>query len=137
MEAFPVKWLEPIGARIVPANFGPLKAFNAHARIAGDCGDTMEFWLELDDETIQRASYTSDGCETSVACGSVAAHLSQGKAIGELQGLRPLDILETMEQSDNEEAHHCADLALRTLAKALKEYRRALRSNDDFHSEVK
>jgi Mrp family chromosome partitioning ATPase len=121
-----MNWLEPIGARVIPANYGPMQGFNAHGRIVGTCGDTMEFWLRLEDATIQRATFTTDGCETSVACGSVAAHLSQGKGIAELKRVRPIDVLEALGEADNEEAHHCADLALRTLEVAIGEYERTL-----------
>lgn len=114
-----MNWLEPIGARIVPANFGPMRVFHAQARIEGTCGDTMEYWLELEGETVLRASYTTDGCENSVASGSAAAHLCEGKSIADIRRMRPIDVLEFLGQSDNEETHHCADLALRTLEQAL------------------
>jgi nitrogen fixation NifU-like protein len=123
-------WLEPIGARIIPANFGPMRGFSTHARIEGSCGDTMEFWLRLEDVTILKASFTSDGCQTSVACGSAAAYLSQGKSLGEMRKVRPIDVLDLIGQGDDEEAHHCADLAIRTLAKALDGYEKTLKAAD-------
>lgn len=125
-----MNWLEPIGARLVPANFGPLRDFNAHARIEGSCGDTMEVWVLMEDVKVLRASFTSDGCETSIASGSVATHMSQGKSLGEMRAVRPIDVLEALGQPDNEEAHHCADLALSTLAKALGEYEKALKAKE-------
>ncbi len=121
-----MKWLEPIGARVTPVNFGPMRGFNAHARIEGTCGDTMEFWLDLEGETVKRATFTTDGCDTSMACGCVAAQLSHGKGIAEMKHVRPIDVLEILGQPDNEEAHHCADLALRTMEQALKEYEKSL-----------
>lgn len=120
-----MNWLEPIGARVMPANFGPMRGFNAHARIEGACGDTMEFWLRLEGETVAQASFTTDGCDTSVACGCVAAQMSHGKEIATMKRVRPIDVLELLEQPDNEEAHHCADLALRTMEQALVEYERS------------
>jgi len=126
-----MNWLEPIGARLTPANFGPMRDFNAHTRIEGDCGDTMEVWLRMEGVKILQASFTSDGCETSIACGSVATHLSHGKSLGEMRAVRPIDVLEALGQPDNEEAHHCADLALTTLAKALGEYEKALKAKDE------
>lgn len=128
-----MNWLEPIGARLTPANFGPMRTFNAHARIEGSCGDTMEFWVLMEDARVVRTSFTSDGCETSIASGSVAAHLSQGKSLGEMRLIRPIDVLEALgiaEGEAGEEAHHCADLALSTLAKALGEYEKALKAKD-------
>ena len=127
-----MNWLEPIGARLVPANFGPLRDFNAHARIEGSCGDTMEVWVLMEDVKVLRASFTSDGCETSIASGSVATHMSQGKSLGEMRAVRPIDVLEALGQPDNEEAHHCADLALSTLAKALGEYEKALKAKEAY-----
>jgi nitrogen fixation protein NifU and related proteins len=116
-----MKWHEPIGARIVPANFGPMKGFNAHARIEGSCGDSMEFWLEVEAGSIRRATFTTDGCDTSMACGSVVAHVGEGKGPEALRTLRPMDILELLGAPDDEEAHHCADLALRTVLQALEQ----------------
>ncbi len=124
-------WLEPIGARIHPANFGPMRASSTHARIEGSCGDTMEFWLRLEDVTVLKATFTTDGCETSVACGSAAAHLSQGRSLGEIRKIRPIDVLDLIGQGENEEAHHCADLALRTLDKALGFYERNLKAKEE------
>lgn len=113
-------WISPIGVRLVPSNFGPLKEAHGWARIRGECGDTMEIWLRLEGERVAQAGFTSDGCETSVACGSLAAHLSEGLDAGEVDRLTPLAVLEALGAGDDEEAHHCADLALRTLRRAFE-----------------
>ena len=39
-------------ARVLPANFGPLKGANGNARITGPCGDTMEFWVRVEEGRI-------------------------------------------------------------------------------------
>ena len=126
-----MSWIEPIGTRTIPGNFGPMRDFNAHGRIEGDCGDTMEVWLRMEGVKVLRASFTTDGCQTSVACGSLAAHLSQGKSLGEMRAVRPIDVLEAMGEPDNAEAHHCADLALQTMAQALGTYEKALKAEDE------
>jgi Mrp family chromosome partitioning ATPase len=122
-----MNWLEPVGARVTPCNFGPIRAFNAHGRITGSCGDTMEVWLRLEDTRVLQASFTTDGCATSVACGSAAAYLVQDKHLGELRSLRPIDILEALGEPDNAEAHHCAELALKTFAEALGVYEKRMK----------
>lgn len=58
-------WLEAVGARIAPANFGPMRGCSTHAEIEGSCGDTMAFWARLEDVTVLKATFTTDGCETS------------------------------------------------------------------------
>jgi Mrp family chromosome partitioning ATPase len=64
-------------------------------------------------------------------CGSLAAHLSQGRALGEMRRLQPVDVLEAMGQPGNGEALLGAELALRTLAKALGDYERTLKARDE------
>jgi Mrp family chromosome partitioning ATPase len=123
--------VEPVSTRSLPLNFGPLRGFNGHARIEGDCGDTMEFWMEVDDGIVRRASFTTDGCQTSIACGSMAARLAEGRALRDLKRSRPLEVLEALGQGDNAEAHPCADLALRTLARAAADYEEAVRPRRD------
>ncbi|HQL48497.1 MAG TPA: iron-sulfur cluster assembly scaffold protein, partial [Holophaga sp.] len=119
-----MSWIQPIGVRMIPANFGPMRGFDAHARIEGDCGDTMEAWLRVDGDQVLQATFTTDGCDTSVASGSVAAHLCQGKTFDQIRReLTPMTVLEALglaETEGAEEAHHCADLALRTFEAAVE-----------------
>lgn len=118
-----MSWIQPIGVRMVPANFGPLRAFDGHGRIEGECGDTMEAWLRVEGDRVVQATFTTDGCDTSVASGSVAAHLCLGRTFEEIRReLTPMTVLEGLglaEAEGAEEAHHCADLALRTLEAAI------------------
>jgi nitrogen fixation NifU-like protein len=67
-----------------PRLMGRMTDASSVGRITGPCGDTMEISLQLDDDLIQKASFFTDGCGSSVACGSVAAELATGRA------LRPL-----------------------------------------------
>ena len=85
----------------------------------------MEVWLNLEGERVTQSSFITDGCATSMACGSAAAYLTQNKSLGEIHQLRPIDVLETLGDPNNTEAHHCAELALATFAKALAEYEKA------------
>lgn len=118
-------WLEAIGVRMIPANFGPMKAHQAYAKYMGPCGDTMEFWLQVSKDTIVRASFTTDGCESSVACGSVAAHLVQGRTVEEVLTLDPSEIRKVVGMPEDHAEGHCALLATRTLCRALLEYQQA------------
>ena len=90
-------------------------------RITGTCGDTMQIYLQLKGDRIQKASFFTDGCGSSVACGSVAAELATGKEFDEaglIGGDTILDILKGLP----EEEHHCAYLAAETLHVALHEW---------------
>jgi ATP-binding protein involved in chromosome partitioning len=120
-----MSWIESIGVRLTPANFGPMKECQAHGKYKGPCGDTMEFWLLMDERKVVRTSFTTDGCETSVACGSVAANLSQGRTLEEVLAMQPAEILEIVGMKEDDGESHCALLATRTLTKALSEFDQA------------
>ncbi|MBP8259939.1 MAG: P-loop NTPase [Verrucomicrobia bacterium] len=104
--------------RQLPANFGPLKGAQAHARITGPCGDTMEFWLKLSGDRVTRATFTTDGCGASFACGSMVASMAEGSdliAAGQITPGQALAALEGLPPDHQ----HCAVLAVNTLRAAL------------------
>ncbi len=104
-----------------PRNQGPLAAFNGHARITGPCGDTMEFWLAVQDERLVQVSFVTDGCGSSLACGSMATCLVEGKQVPDAAGLRQQDILEALGGLP-QDSEHCALLAANTLKAACQDY---------------
>lgn len=106
----------------LPLNFGPLKGANANARITGPCGDTMEFWLKIDANKILAASFTTDGCENSIICGSTAGYLVQNKILDDVSVLTQKQVL--LEIGDlPDEFNHCALLAINTIKKAIETYK--------------
>jgi nitrogen fixation NifU-like protein len=104
-----------------PRNHGQLNDFNGHARITGPCGDTMEFWLAVQDGKVGKVSFETDGCEYSLACGSMATCLAEGKRIEEAKSLQQQDILKALDGLPGE-FEHCALLAVNTLTAACENY---------------
>lgn len=110
-----------INKRLVPNCFGPLKHANGNSRVTGPCGDTMEYWLYIEDNIIQCANFTTDGCGHSIACGEATSKLSEGKTILEAKKIPPEEVLE-LTGNVTEESAHCAVLATTTLNEAIKDY---------------
>jgi len=104
-----------------PRNHGPLEDFDGHARITGPCGDTMEFWLSVRNGDVIKASFITDGCGSSLACGSMAAILAEGKRIEDTAALRQQDVLNALGGLPPE-IEHCALLAANTLMAACEDY---------------
>jgi ATP-binding protein involved in chromosome partitioning len=104
-----------------PRNFGPLELYDGHARITGPCGDTMEFWLRVRGERIQRVGFITDGCGSSIACGSMATELATGRTINEAYGIAQQDILDGLGGLPDE-ARHCALLAADTLRATCEDF---------------
>jgi Mrp family chromosome partitioning ATPase len=103
-----------------PRNHGPMETFDGHARITGPCGDTMEFWLRMRNGTVVRAAFVTDGCGSSLACGSMATSLADGRGVADAAALRQEDILDAL-GGFPAESEHCALLAANTLRSACED----------------
>lgn len=44
-----------------PLSYGPMLHPSAYAQITGSCGDTLQFWLNIDGDIIRKASFVSVG----------------------------------------------------------------------------
>ncbi len=104
-----------------PRNMGPLDDFNGHAIITGPCGDTMEFWIQVQEGKIKKVSFITDGCGPSMASGSMTTCLAESKTVDEAKSISQKDVLEALEGLP-EESQHCALLAANTLKAACDDY---------------
>lgn len=104
-----------------PRNRGPLKAFDSYGRVTGPCGETMEFWLIIQDGILKKSSFDTNGCEPSRACGSMLTLLAQGEPMKKVKELQPQNLLNALGEIPAE-GEHCATLAINTLHKACKNY---------------
>lgn len=106
-----------------PRFCGRMKRPTGYARITGDCGDTMEIFLLLEDALVSDASFTTTGCASSAVCASVACELAVGKAPADVKGVTGEMILEVLEGLPEDNVH-CAFLAAETLQTALSACRK-------------
>ena len=54
-----------------PRNVGSTPNADGFASITGPCGDTMEIWLRVKNGVVADATFWTDGCGSSIACGSL------------------------------------------------------------------
>ncbi len=101
-----------------PKNVGRLAEPDAHATVRGWCGDTMEIYLRLDGEKIEEASFATDGCGPTVACGSVLTTMVKGMSLKKAEGIKPERLIDALGGLP-EESVHCAELVVTTLQKAI------------------
>lgn len=95
-----------------------LKHPDGYGKCSRECGDTMEIFLLVRDGSIMSASFETNGCLYSVACANAAVHLVEGRTLDEAQEVTEqmiFDYLETLPPAER----HCAELAARTLNRAL------------------
>jgi len=104
-----------------PHHMGPMDSFSGHARITGPCGDTMEFWILVDEDKIRKVSFITDGCDPSKACGSMTTCMAEGKTIARAKQISQQDVLNALDGLP-EDHEHCALLATNTLKAACDDY---------------
>ncbi len=98
----------------------PLDNPDGHARVTGNCGDTMEISLQFKDGRVCNSSAWTNGCSVSKMCVEAAAMLARNRQISEIQKINMMTIMEQIGQLP--ETHlHCAQLAETTLQRAAKD----------------
>ena len=104
-----------------PSNFGVLDNPDAIGEIKGPCGDTMKIYLRVEKRKIKDACFWTDGCGTSVACGSMLTKMIRGKTVDELYTITSEDLNNALDGLPEDHVH-CTILAVNTLRKAIKNY---------------
>jgi nitrogen fixation NifU-like protein len=100
----------------------PLEAPDGIGRHTGDCGDTVELSLKLRDTTIVQIAFQVQGCINTVASANAVAELIEGRPIGDAWELTPEKVIEFLETLPRGH-HHCAELAVGALYRALADAR--------------
>jgi nitrogen fixation NifU-like protein len=106
-----------------PLHMGSMVNPDAHGSVASVCGDLMEIFLKLEAGRVVEAKFRTNGCGTTVACGSYAAELAVGKTVHELFDVKGETILDRMGGLPAQE-RHCAYLAAEALWQASNDYLR-------------
>jgi len=104
-----------------PKNAGEMRDADTDALTKGICGDRMRIYLKIEDGRIVKATFLTDGCGTSIACGSMATQLAAGKTVREAMGISPGDILGALDGLPDSHVH-CSILAAITLQKAIAKH---------------
>jgi len=105
-----------------PQNLGRIEDPDCLASITGPCGDTMEFSLRIKDGWIEDIRFMTDGCGSSIACGSITTKIVLGRSLEYANNITAKDILDELGGLP-EENRHCAKLASDSLRKAISDYR--------------
>ncbi len=99
------------------------------SEMLGTCGDTMKIFLKIDDNTITDIRYQVLGCPGAISASMAAVDLVKGKSIEKARKLNDGDVFNQLVDIPVKK-HHCIQLAVKTLHKAIDEYRNG-------HSELK
>ncbi|MGL4534584.1 MAG: Fe-S cluster assembly scaffold protein NifU [Fusobacteriaceae bacterium] len=107
---------------MAPKNVGVIENPDGYGKVGNaGCGDIMEIYLKIENETIIDVKFRTFGCASAIASSSVATELVLGKTVeealkitnkivvGELGGLPPVKM-------------HCSVLAEEAIKMAIEDY---------------
>lgn len=98
-----------------------LKDPDGMARVEGNCGDTMEIGLKVQDGKVVGTHFWTNGCSYSKQCVETAVLLARGKRVDQLFQINMVSIMDRVGQLP--ETHlHCAQLAEITLQRSAGDY---------------
>jgi nitrogen fixation NifU-like protein len=107
-----------------PKNWGKLSPedISVTHSYKGSCGDTMQFFFKIKNNLIEKVTFITDGCGASVATGSQATIMLQGKTLNFAEKLKPMDIDSALHGLPDDHKH-CAELAAITIKQAIEKYK--------------
>ena len=103
-------------------NMGCLPDANQVTELTGHCGDTMKIYLKLEKGRIKDAKIQVLGCPGAIASAMAAMELIRGKTIEEAMKIKDRDIFRMLEEIPDQK-QHCIRLTIKTIQKAIEEYR--------------
>ena len=98
-----------------------IKDPDGYGRNTGQCGDTVEMFLTVQNGIIKAARYAADGCINTNACAATVSQMAEGHSMDDAWGITPEKIiryLKTLPKGN----YHCAELAVGALYLALSSY---------------
>ena len=101
-----------------PRNLGSIEDADGFAKVTGPCGDTMYVFLKVKDWRIAEARFMTDGCASTIACGSIITELVKGKTVVEALSVCAADVIDALGGLPGSSAH-CSVLAAQTLQEAI------------------
>ena len=104
-----------------PSNFGVIENPDAVGKIKGPCGDTMKITLRVKNNRINEVCFWTDGCGTSVACGSMLTKMIHRKTFEVVSAITSEDLNDALDGLPEDHVH-CTVLAVNTLRNAIKNY---------------
>jgi nitrogen fixation NifU-like protein len=103
-------------------NQGPLDNADHVTELTGPCGDTMKCYVKVDQGTIEDVRFQVLGCPGAISAAMALADLVRGKDLSGALEVKDGDVFRELVQIPDQK-QHCIRLAVKTLAKAIEEYR--------------
>ncbi len=87
----------------------------------GECGDTVTFYIQVEDGRLAHISFAVQGCMNTTACCNTVVHLARSKSLEDAWDITP-DRVCTFLKTLPPDHVHCSELAVGGFYLALADY---------------
>jgi len=119
--------MEPYSEKVMdhfrnPRNVGEIENPDGVGHVGNPmCGDVMELYIKVENDTIVDAKFKTFGCGAAIATSSMATELVIGKSIREARQITNKIVAEALDGLPAIKMH-CSNLAEEALTAALEDY---------------
>jgi len=96
-------------------------SFLSEAFALHNCGDIMRLYLKIKDDKIIDISFETMGCVAAISTSSMITEMAKGKTLAQALKISYNDVANELGKLPPVKVH-CADLAVKALQKAIKNY---------------
>lgn len=100
---------------------GSLDAPDGYGRHTGECGDTVIFYLTIEDDVIESIVYQAEGCRNTHACANAIIHLAEHSPVSQAWEITPEQVVAFLGTLPESEIH-CAEVAAGAFYRALSDF---------------
>jgi nitrogen fixation NifU-like protein len=105
-----------------PHNVGAIENPDGYGKVGNPvCGDLMEIFIRVKDDTIDDIKFRTFGCGSAIATSSMVTDLAKGKTLEEAMEITREDVASELEGLPPRKMH-CSNLAADALHEAIKDY---------------
>jgi len=121
-----------------PRNVGTLEGKDVAIGKVGNpvCGDLMEFYIKIKNNTIEDIKFKTFGCGSAIATASMITELAKGKTIEEALKITRQDVADELDGLPPIKMH-CSNLAADALKDAIKNYQNKQKPETEVIQKIK
>ena len=105
-----------------PRNVGIIENPDGYGKVGSPaCGDVMEIFLKIENDTIQDVKFRTFGCASAIATSSISTEMIMGKHINEAMELTNKAVAKALDGLPPVKMH-CSVLAEEAIKEAIESY---------------
>jgi nitrogen fixation NifU-like protein len=106
-----------------PRNVGTIENPDGYGKVGNPvCGDIMEMFIRVEDDTISDIKFRTFGCGSAIATSSMVTELAKGKHIDDAMEITRKDVADELDGLPPRKMH-CSNLAADALHEAIEDYK--------------